>query len=120
MENVKYIPGDLVIYQGQICKVEGSVLHSKSVLYKVKDKFVSRFYELSKNVAIRKETFAFSEALRRMKKGKIVKRANHVREFSIRDGNIVSRSAEYDNVFREVPIVTNDFILATDWEEVEE
>lgn len=66
-----------------------------------------------------KETFDFSEALRRMKEGKKVKRAGNVREFAIKDGYIVSRSVEFDNMFRIVPAMTERFILATDWEEVE-
>lgn len=64
------------------------------------------------------ETFDFSEALRRMKQGKVVRRDDKVREFAIKDGYIVSRSVEFDNMFRIVPVMTEKFILATDWEEV--
>lgn len=66
------------------------------------------------------QTFDFSEALRRMKEGKKVRRAGKVREFAVKDGYIVSRSVEFDNVFRIVPAMTERFILATDWEEAKQ
>ena len=67
-----------------------------------------------------KETFDFSEALKRMKEGKKVRRNGKVREFTIKDGYIVSRSVVFDNIFRTVPVMTEKFILATDWEEVKQ
>lgn len=67
-----------------------------------------------------KETFSFPEALKRMKEGKMVRRVGKVREFAVKDGHIVSRSVEFDNTFRIVPVMTERFILATDWEEVKE
>ena len=55
-----------------------------------------------------------------MKEGKKVRRNGKVREFTIKDGYIVSRSVVFDNIFRTVPVMTEKFILATDWEEVKQ
>ena len=64
-----------------------------------------------------KQTFDFSEALRRMKEGKWVKRAYYAYPYALFKGRIImlkdgKRCVQY------LPFYSND-ILATDWEEVE-
>ena len=73
----------------------------------------------------RHEMFDFSEALRRMKKGKKVRRIGKQEYINIVDFNIFKTSItfnrvtkEYDDVCQDYYHPTIDDILATDWEEV--
>lgn len=70
-----------------------------------------------------KETFDFSEALRRMKEGKWVKRHEQCVGYSINNNDIIARVFHSDGSFvkitKEVYMFVVSFILATDWEEVE-
>ena len=68
-----------------------------------------------------KQTFDFSEALRRMKKGKKVKRRDITELYIVKDDRILVGYGgmdieKYDNKY--FPFDSYD-ILATDWEEVE-
>ena len=65
-----------------------------------------------------KETFDFSEALRRMKEGKKVKRVCHVWAYALINEKIMLLKNDKQCV-QYLPFYSND-ILATDWEEVEE
>lgn len=67
----------------------------------------------------KKETFDFSEALKRMKEGKTVKQQSRDRIFVIADGKIKSHSLK-GGTFKEIPFFLNHEILATDWEETNE
>lgn len=62
-----------------------------------------------------KQTFDFSEALRRMKEGKKVKRIGGL-VFKIENNMFYYK---YLGVYYDLPVLRVDEILATDWEEVE-
>ena len=62
------------------------------------------------------QTFDFSEALRRMKEGKRVKRQNGLYSFGIDEEGIYYHYAHH--IYKEQRMFTDD-ILATDWEDVE-
>lgn len=64
---------------------------------------------------MKKETFDFSEALKRMRKGKLVKRENGLYPFGIDEEGIFYHYGHH--IFKEERMLSED-ILATDWEEV--
>ena len=70
-----------------------------------------------------KQTFDFSEALRRMKQRKWVKRHGECVGYSINNNEIIARVFHPDGSFvkitKEVYMFVVSFILAIDWEEVE-
>lgn len=72
---------------------------------------------------MRKETFDFSEALRRMKEGKMVRRkAKPWFLYEINDGCLVKNYCKLDKTIGRSDYagsLDSDDILATDWEEVE-
>lgn len=73
---------------------------------------------------MKKETFDFSEALRRMKEGKNVRRKNSEYIFAICGGGCFPQTISYrtcvSNMFSlGVAAIPTESILATDWEEVE-
>ena len=63
-----------------------------------------------------KETFDFSEALRRMKEGKLVKRENGLYPFGIDEEGIFYH---YGHHIFKIERMSSEDILATDWKEVE-
>ena len=73
---------------------------------------------------MKKETFDFSEALRRMKEGKKVRREIFADgTYAYIDKNYLgSEALKYNNVGRATSVLwlLTETILATDWEEVEE
>lgn len=64
---------------------------------------------------MKKETFDFSEALRRMKEGKLVKRENGFYPLGIDEEGIFYYYGHH--IFKQEKMHSED-ILATDWEEV--
>lgn len=62
-----------------------------------------------------KQTFDFSEALKRMRKGKLVKRENGLYPFGIGEEGIFYHYGHH--IFKEDRMLLED-ILAIDWEEV--
>ena len=71
-----------------------------------------------------KQTFAVSEAMRRMKEGKNVRRKNSEYIFAICGGGCFPQTISYrtcvSNMFSlGVAAIPTECILATDWEEVE-
>ena len=64
---------------------------------------------------MKKEIFDFSEALKRMRKGKIVKRENGLYPFGIDEEGIFYHYGHH--IYKEEIMYSED-ILATDWEEV--
>ena len=77
-----------------------------------------------KKKTMKNETFDFSEALRRMKEGKNVRRKNSEYIFAICGGGCFPQTISYrtcvSNMFSlGVAAIPTECILATDWEEVE-
>lgn len=72
-------------------------------------------FEQKKQVAMKKETFDFSEALKRMRKGKLVKRENGLYPFGIDEEGIFYH---YGHHIFKVESMSSEDILATDWKEV--
>lgn len=66
--------------------------------------------------AINQKTFDFSEALKRMKEGKLVNRKNKHISYGIDEEGIFYHHAHH---IHKVERMFSDDILATDWEEVE-
>lgn len=71
---------------------------------------------IKKKEEMKKEIFDFSEALKRMRKGKLVKRENGLYPFGIDEEGIFYHYEHH--IFKEDRMLSED-ILATDWEEVE-
>lgn len=65
-----------------------------------------------------KETFDFSEALRRMKSGKWVSRDDSEEALCIINGKLISADVSCLDTKFEICGVSDDYILATDWMEV--
>lgn len=65
---------------------------------------------------MKKETFDFSEALRRMKEGKIVKRQNSSLSYGL-NGCDIFLHGRISSI--ETTTMLSQDILATDWEEME-
>lgn len=65
---------------------------------------------------MKKEIFDISEALKRMRKGKLVKRENGIYSFGIDEEGIFYH---YGHHIFKVERMSSEDILATDWEEVE-
>ena len=70
---------------------------------------------LKKKEEMKKETFDFSEALKRMRKGKLVKRENGLYPFGIDEEGIFYH---YGHHIFKVERMSSEDILAIDWEEV--
>ena len=70
---------------------------------------------LKKIEEMNKEIFDFSEALKRMRKGNIVKRENGLYPFGIDEEGIFYH---YGNHIFKVERMSSEDILANDWEEV--
>jgi hypothetical protein len=64
---------------------------------------------------MKKEIFDFSEALKRMRKGKLVKRENGLYPFGIDEEGIFYHYGHH--IYKEERMLSED-IIATDWEEV--
>ena len=64
---------------------------------------------------MKKEIFDFLEALKRIRKGKLVKRENGLYPFGIDEEGIFYHYGHH--IFKEERMLSED-ILATDWEEV--
>lgn len=64
---------------------------------------------------MKKEMFDFSEALKRMRKGKLVKRKNGLYPFGTDEEGIFYHYGHH--IYNEERMLSED-ILATDWEEV--
>lgn len=71
--------------------------------------------KIKKKEEMKKETFDFSEALKRMRKGKLVKRENGLYPFGIDEEGIFYHYGHH--IFKEGRMSSED-ILATDWKEV--
>ena len=74
---------------------------------------------------MKNETFDFSEALRRMKEGKNVRRKNSEYIFAICGGGCFPQTISYRTCVSNmlslgVAAIPTECILANDWEEVEE
>lgn len=65
-----------------------------------------------------KKTFDFSEALRRMRKGKWVSRDGSEEALTIIKGKLISADVSCLDTKFDICGVSDDYILATDWEEV--
>ena len=73
---------------------------------------------------MKKEIFDFSEALRRMKEGKNVRRKNSEYIFSICGGGCFPQTISYRKCVSNmlslgVAAIPTEYILANEWEEVE-
>ena len=73
---------------------------------------------------MKKETFDFSEALRRMKEGKNVRRKNSEYIFAICGGGCFPQTISYRTCVSNmlslgVAYIPTEYILTNDWEEVE-
>ena len=73
---------------------------------------------------MKNETFDFSEALRRMKEGKNVRRKNSEYIFAICGGGCFPQTISYRTCVSNmlslgVADIPTEYILANDWEEVE-
>lgn len=79
------------------------------------NKFDKERMSLKKKEEMKKETFDFSEALKRMRKGKLVKRENGLYPFGIDEEGIFYH---YGHHIFKVERMSSEDILAIDWEEV--
>lgn len=79
---------------------------------------------IKKKEEMKKEAFDFSEALRRMKEGKNVRRKNSEYIFAICGGGCFPQTISYRTCVPNilslgVAAIPTEYILANDWEEVE-